>query len=979
MSANNKISNLVQTQVPFFVRNDHENFVKFVEAYYEYLEQEGKTIHRAKTIKDMHDVDQAVDEFAEKLYDYYLKLIPSNIIADKNIVLKHVKDFYTARGTEKSITFLLNILFGDSNTSFYYPKKDILRASDGKWFIEKSLKIEGDAVRDASAAYANTISIKSFTGKRIFGASSNAEAIVEGVEIYYENGYIVKELKISNQIRDFISGERIIANTTFEGQNYTLTANIISGIVVSADVIRGGNNYTVGMQVPLESNTGNGGIVVVSSVTSGSLLSVEVVDGGAGFQQGDTVVFTSDTGFGSNANVATVNFNGAYHPNTYNISLDLISLEQGTPIGNSVYSNLNSSLSDPANSYISNSYTYWAYANTGPVSAVFLIDTGAGYRRVPTANVSGNLRIKQLGILGKMNIVSRGSGYANGEIIEFINGPESYGVGAKANIVSVNATGAIMQVGFVPVTGQITGGTGYNINRLPRANIITTSGTGGEVVVTTLLGYGDVLNASTDSIGKILSFRIDAGGSGYSFAPTLNLTNLGDGTAQAISYIVTGIYTYPGRYITDDGHLSGYNFIQDRDYYHNYSYVVKIRESIEKYRKALKDLVHPSGTKLFGEYIYLDDNVVNEKGSSTENSTKQYILTDGVTYLVNNQVNSMNTLSISMNTSSLSVNSEITLQFATGNIAAWNTTANTIFYKVKHVVNESSVILYTSPYIPAFANIALIYAPTSLYNIHMDNMGDRLFYMRSSSIMTFDMATPYDISTLSFNSETSVATQETGAKALTFSANGDFMYLGGNGNTIYQYALSERWNVATASVVANANVRLLSTNSISSLYSTAISNNGTMLYIGDNNSDVIFQFHLARPWYVNTATYAGQSANTGVSGFDGLHFNANGTILYTVASSSGRTIRMYELSKAWNVNTASLTTQSQNVCVLASNVALNSPSGLFVKPDGKVFYVADRGGSYSIAQMPTTVAGNANNIIFTTNDIGTANVGKLVI
>jgi hypothetical protein len=976
MSANDKISNLVSTQVPFFVRNDHENFVKFVEAYYEYLEQQGKTIHRAKTIKDMHDVDQAVDEFADKLYDYYLKLIPSNIVADKNIVLKHVKDFYTARGTEKSIVFLLNILFGNSNVSFYYPKQDILRASDGKWFIEKSLKIEDAVVKDTAAEYANNITLKSFAGKRIFGATSNAEAIVESVEIYYENGFLVKELKISNQIRDFISGERIIANTTYEGQTYTLTANIISGIVVAADVIRGGNNYSVGMQVPLESNTGNGGIVVVSSVTSGSLLSVEVVDGGAGFQQGDRVIFTSDSGVGANANVATVNFSGTYHPNSYNISLDTIELEKGTQIGNLTYGNLNSTILNPATANtIANTLTYWHYANTGPASAVFLIDTGTGFRKVPTANVSGNLRIKQLGILGKMNIVSRGSGYANGEIIEFINGPESYGVGAKANILSVNATGAIMEVRFVPVPGQMIGGTGYNINRLPRANIITAAGSNGQVVVTTLLGYGDILNPSTDSIGKILSFRIDFGGSGYSYPPTINLTSLGDGTAQAISTIVTGIYTYPGRYLNDDGHVSGYNFIQDRDFYHNYSYVVKIKESIEKYRKALKDLVHPSGTKLFGEYDYLDDNVLNERGVVTENVTKQYLIYDGASYQVNNSLYGGNTLTISLNTAGLSVGSNLLIEFASGNIKSlYNPTAT---YRVKHVINANAVIVFTSPYIPARSNLATFYGSSSVYNLQIDPVGSHLFFGRSTSVNMFTFKSPWDISTLEYVGNFDFTDKETGNRTVSFSANGDYMYTGGTGNTIHQFALPNKWSINGASFVTNSAIRTITTGeNFSSLSAITFNKDGKIMYVADDNNDVIFQYNLATPWFVNTASYVKKSANTGFNRIRGLVFNANGSILYSAGSSTD-TIRMYRLSESWNVNTivfigASLATSS-------INVAYDGLAGLAIKPDGNVFYTSDRNSTYTLLQLPTTVSGNAANIVFALSDVGTVNVGKLVI
>jgi hypothetical protein len=52
MTANNKISNIIGSQVPFFVKNDHPQFILFLEAYYEFLEQNGQTIERIKNVRD---------------------------------------------------------------------------------------------------------------------------------------------------------------------------------------------------------------------------------------------------------------------------------------------------------------------------------------------------------------------------------------------------------------------------------------------------------------------------------------------------------------------------------------------------------------------------------------------------------------------------------------------------------------------------------------------------------------------------------------------------------------------------------------------------------------------------------------------------------------------------------------------------------------------------------------------------------------
>ena len=60
--------------------------------------------------------------------------------------------------------------------------------------------------------------------------------------------------------------------------------------------------------------------------------------------------------------------------------------------------------------------------------------------------------------------------------------------------------------------------------------------------------------------------------------------------------------TTDGKYINQDGHLSeGSKKIQDSLYYQDYSYVVKVSESINKWRDALKRAVHPSGFYVTGE------------------------------------------------------------------------------------------------------------------------------------------------------------------------------------------------------------------------------------------------------------------------------------------------------------------------------------------------------------------------------------------
>ena len=141
MSITKKISAIVERQLPGFVRQDHPTFVAFLEAYYEWLAQDGNAEERLKTLEQNQDIDTTLDEFVEYFNREFLVRIPQEILADRKQLSKHIKEYYHARGTEKSYKLLFRILF-DSDVEFYYPHVDILRASDGKWQQDIIIKVQ---------------------------------------------------------------------------------------------------------------------------------------------------------------------------------------------------------------------------------------------------------------------------------------------------------------------------------------------------------------------------------------------------------------------------------------------------------------------------------------------------------------------------------------------------------------------------------------------------------------------------------------------------------------------------------------------------------------------------------------------------------------------------------------------------------------------------------------------------------------------
>jgi hypothetical protein len=674
MTTNNKISTLVYSQLPFWTRNDHPTFVAFLEAYYEYMEQEGKTVERGKNVLNYPDIDKTIPEFAEKLYSEFLALIPKNTVADRDILLKNIQDFYRARGTEKALNFVLRIMTG-LESDVYYPKKDILRASDGKWYIQRSLRVSNthiDGVANSSlAAFSN------YANRRICGNTSNASAIVERVDRFYESGSLVDEIIISSQQGNFFGGEKVCATFPEGGVLKTITSDVFAGIVNSITVVNGGSEYNIGDPVIIESNTGIGGAAVVADVTSGNISSLAVQSGGAGFQANSFLLFSGGGGSGANGYVVSVDTSGNVHPNSYNIAFSTIALEANTPLSNAVYTNLSSS---NANVTLLNALSYFTISNVGPIQAVFLASRGAGYLSVPGVTALANTTLESLGILGRMEIIDGGLGYVANDEIEFINVPGGFGIGGRGYVSANAANGMITEVRFKEMVGEITGGVGYDQSFPPKANVISGTGTGANVVVTAVLGSGEDFNIGTGTIGSILRIDVSSRGSGYEDA-IINLTQSGDGTAQAVASLIQGVFTYPGRYLNDDGHLSSYNFLQDRDYYQNFSYVVRVKESLAKYQKAVFDLTHPAGMKLFGERLF--DAELRMETPSDANTAGYVRFTPGEYVKVNANVQ------VALTSHGLNPNDNVYLEFTSGN---FSNVSNGLFMVTTATVSTFNVV-----------------------------------------------------------------------------------------------------------------------------------------------------------------------------------------------------------------------------------------------------------------------------------------------
>jgi len=133
-----KISSLVKNQFPDFYKEEGPKFLAFVEAYYEYLEESGKMTDAVRNLKSYSDVNTTLDEYLEYFINTFLPSVPFEVFADKRLMVKYIKEFNRSRGTLASYRLLFRALYNEE-IDVEYPADQILKVSDGDWRLDRYL------------------------------------------------------------------------------------------------------------------------------------------------------------------------------------------------------------------------------------------------------------------------------------------------------------------------------------------------------------------------------------------------------------------------------------------------------------------------------------------------------------------------------------------------------------------------------------------------------------------------------------------------------------------------------------------------------------------------------------------------------------------------------------------------------------------------------------------------------------------------
>jgi hypothetical protein len=212
-----------------------------------------------------------------------------------------------------------------------------------------------------------------------------------------------------------------------------------------------------------------------------------------------------------------------------------------------------------------------------------------------------------------LTILNKGTGFRLGQLFELKNGG---GVRSIVKVTRIDQDGGILSAEFIKY--GIGYGTDFSVDVNPlldyyaplsgehsSANAVP----GGLSIIDVMNGFSEQGYINRDDYARTDTDNYADGtyaGSvlrEFSAQPSGGITVSNIHEPATLNIKLGSLAKYPGYYSSNDGFLSDAIFIQDSRYYQAFSYVLRIDERLATYRTAVRTMVHPAGTALFGEFL----------------------------------------------------------------------------------------------------------------------------------------------------------------------------------------------------------------------------------------------------------------------------------------------------------------------------------------------------------------------------------------
>jgi len=566
---------------------------------------------------NFRDPDKVISNFLTKFRNEFLNTLPENLDdgIDKRKLIKNIKSLYRAKGTNRGHELFFKLLFGLQSETIY-PREQMLRVSDGKWDTKTILRAIGTT--------GNTLDL---IGRQVTGQTSGATAIIENVFKFRIGGNEVSEfiLNADTITGNFQTSEEI-RGTASDEDDIFIKANI-TGIPEAVTFTNDGTLYEADENIAITAG-GTGAIVQVDDIGRGGLTNLFISDAGSGYSIGDELVFdnSSTTGSGASGFVSVVN--GGITPENGNDLQIIFEDNSGSVLLETASDGLNTILletDEPGTIILEDGFkliqedfeTPELYQPEYLLQDTDYSTTITDHIVLETATQIGDSYI------GDKLVQEEGTGTGDITDVHLRNPGNNYD---RLPIISVNSeselgdNGKILcygdEIGRIITSKIVESGAQYELSPSPtlslRTKMIVTGVTTDYLAEETVTGEtsdGTAITAtviSYDSDRGILTLS-DATGTFGNDTTILGSTSLASGTIKTFdqataSTTVGAIAITSGEFINQDGHVSENTMrIQDSLYYQDFSYVIKVGQSINLWRDSFKKTIHTGGFYVTGQ------------------------------------------------------------------------------------------------------------------------------------------------------------------------------------------------------------------------------------------------------------------------------------------------------------------------------------------------------------------------------------------
>ena len=271
----NKSSLDIKYVLPEFIREDFPLFVTFIEKYYEYMDQPSNPIN---LLMNQHyfDIDDANDAELNKWAKLLAVDFPQVMQIDRKYLYKNIKSIFESKGSERSIRAFFKLLYNE-DIDVYYPSKDILKASDGRWIEEKTLSVTSANNYEVSNLSGTLADLKYY---ETTGSVTVQKSIPISISRVLKLAYTAPQ-----QYETVVELPPTVTTISGPGAQATFTKTISGGAITAITVVNGGVGYLAAPIIDINDSGTGSGATATATVENGALTAITVTAGGSNYTE----------------------------------------------------------------------------------------------------------------------------------------------------------------------------------------------------------------------------------------------------------------------------------------------------------------------------------------------------------------------------------------------------------------------------------------------------------------------------------------------------------------------------------------------------------------------------------------------------------------------------------------------------------------------------------------------------------------------